>query len=330
MVDTVQCFGESFEVVDWSKWSKHSIMDRATGELREKEVSNSDKLSATMYGSRLIFHSSLPKLLYGSNLFELKQSDSGRAVEAVQRELRENCGVKVLDGLKDFKLSRVDFCRNLKVAHSTVDYIQALSGLSFSRRERATYKSQTLSFRNNLRELCFYDKLEEVKSNKKITLELSEYVNSITDNILRVEAKLRRAVVVKKEYGQKELPEILDSELSTQKICREYESLVQPDSEQLQFNFRQNLETIEYIKTQRKKGAVGKFLELKGTEQLLRECNFDWTVVKGLLTEAVGERTAYRWLSRLKKNYSLLVLNIEESRQLLREIQNKLQLRLVA
>jgi len=328
MVDTVQCFGDNFEVADWSKWSSHSITDRATGEVKGKEVSNSGKLSATMYGSRLIFHTSLPKLLYGSNLFELKESDSSKAIEALQRELRESCGVKVTDGLKDFKLSRIDFCKNLSVAHKVIDYVQALGQLCYSRREKAVYKSQTLSFRNNSRELCFYDKLRELKDSKQLSPELYEYVNSIKNNILRVEAKLRRASVVKKEYGQKQLSELLTGELATQKLVKEYAGLLKSDSVQLEFNFTHNLELIQHIKTQRQRGAIAKFLEVKGTAELLAECNFDWTVVKELLTEAVGERSAYRWLSRLRENQSLL--NIERNRKLLGEISHKLQLRLVA
>jgi hypothetical protein len=330
MVDTIQCFGESFKVKDWSKWSQHSITDRATGEVKQKEVCNSDKVSATIYGSKLIFHSSLPKLLYGSNLFELKQSDGERAVEAVEKELFDSCGVRVAEGLKDFRLSRIDFCRNLKVNHSIPDYIQALSQLRYSRREKVLYKSETLSFRNGRRELCFYDKVGEVRGDKKLSPELLEYVNTLPNNLLRVEAKLRRASVVKKEYGEKGLSDFLSGELSVKKLCGEYDSLVKSDSEQLEFNFKQNLETIEYIKLHRKKGAIGKFLELKGTQQLLAECNFDWTVVKELLSEAVGERTAYRWLSRLKENHTLLLLNIEESRELLLEIKQKLSMRLVA
>ena len=329
MIDTVQCFGDKYKIVDWSKWNTHSITNGATGEIKEKAVSNSGNISATMYGSRLIFHTSIPKLLYGTNIFELKQSDTDRAMEKLQFELRESCGVQVADRLRNFKLSRIDFCKNIQVQHSIIDYIQALSELRYSRRDKAIYKSQTLSFRNSRRELTFYDKILEARQDKKLSPELSEYVNSIDNNLLRVEAKLRRASVVNREFGHKELSEILSSELSTKKLCTEFDGLVKSDTEQLEFNFTGNKELIELLQRKHSRGAISRFLEVKGTATLLAELNYDWSVVKELLLSVkVSERTAFRYIERLRQNQS--ILNIERNRKLLTEIRQKLSIRLVA
>ena len=326
MVDTLQLFSTDFQVEELSKWSLHTIADRSTGEVREKEVCNTNLLSATIFGDRLIFHTSIPKLLYGSSLYEVKQSDAGRAVEALQKELRDNCGLKVGDGLKSFGLSRIDFCRNLQVDSYISDYIQALSELKYSRREKVQYKGETLSFRNTNRELCFYDKVKEVRSGK-LTPELFEVVRDLPNNILRVETRLRKASVVKKEYSGLTVDQILSEKLSTAKLVKEFNGLTRSDSEQLQFNFQNNIELVEALREKRSR-AVSKFFEVKGTTQFLSECGHNWNLVKEFLDQVCGKSSAYNWIRKLQQNSA--IMRVERDKNLISEIKQKLSIRLVA
>jgi hypothetical protein len=326
MVDTIQLFGVDFDVKDLSKWSLHSITERKTGETKEKETCNTSSVNATIYGDRLIFHTSLPKLLYGSNLYELKQSDAGRAIEELQRELRDGCGLDVKDGLKTFKFSRVDFCRNIVVENHISDYIQALSQLRYSRREKVGYKSETLSFRNTRRELSFYDKIKEIRSHK-MSDDLYETIKDRPNNILRIESKLRKANVVKREFGEMDLSSMLSEKLSTEKLLMEYDGLTQCDSQQLDFNFQSNVELVERIREKRGR-AINKLLEIKGSQRLLAECNYDWTVVKDFLTVVCDRATAYRWIKKLQANSD--IMRVERDRDLIAEIRNKIRLREVA
>jgi hypothetical protein len=329
MIDTVQLYGTEYKVDDWSSWSQHSVTNRQTGEISTKEVNNTDKLNATIYGDRLVLHTSLPKLIYGTSLFELRQSDAGRAVETLQRTLRDDCGISVTDGLTNFEVSRVDFCRNIKVDYKVTDYIDALGQLSYSRRDKAQYKGETLSFRNGRRELCFYDKVKEVKTDKNLSPELSEYVSHLPNDILRVETRLRRSSVVRSEYSIRSLVSMLDEQRSTDKLIREFDGLTRSDAEQLSFNFTSNVKLIEHIKSQRVRNAFGKFLEVRGTAQLLAECGYNWTVVRELLEVVLTDRSSvYRWINKLKRHQALAM--VERDRNLIGEIHNKLKVRLVA
>jgi hypothetical protein len=331
MVDTIQMFTTDFTVDDWSRWSQHSITDRQTGETTSKEVSNSQHLNATIHtnSNRLVIHTSLPKLLFGTSLYELRQTDGGRAVETLQKTLRDECGISTTDGLKEFGVSRIDFCRNIKVDHKITDYIDALSQLSYSRRDKIAYKGETLSFRNGRRELCFYDKVREVRSDKKLSGELVEYVNSLPNDILRVETRLRRANVVRSDYKDMSIHSMLDERLSSDRLLSEFNGLTKSDADQLSFNFNSNVELIEYIKTKRSRNVFGRFLEVRGTSQLLAECGYNWSVVRELLEAVLKDRSSvYRWMQKIKRHQAVAM--VERDRNLIGEIHNKLRLRLVA
>lgn len=324
MIDTIRLYGDDFKVKNIALWSQHTVMERATGEIHEKETCNTDCINATLYGSRLIVQCSLPRLMYGSNLYELRQRDASDAIDKLQQSLRVDCGLEV--AVKSLRFSRVDFCKNIMVDSHITDYIQALSHLRFSRREKAGFKSETLYFRNGQRELVFYDKLKEVRS-KKMSDELHEAIKDRPNNILRIESKLKRASVVHKEYADMSIEQMLSEKLSTAKLLKEYDNLNGGDSEQIEFNFKNNVEMVEGIREKRGR-AVNKFMEMKGTNQLLRECCYDWSVVQELLMAICDRATAYRWLKKLQDNAR--ALKTFEERNLLKEIRNKIQYREVA
>jgi len=245
MVDTLQAFTREFQVRDMSKWTQHTVLNRGSGEVATKESCNLENFNATWFpnSNLLSFHTSAPKLLYGTSLEEVRESDTGKLVEVVSRKLRDECGVEVREGLADFTLSRVDFCRNVRVAHHPRDYIRALSQLRYSRREKANYKNETLSFRNTRRELTFYDKVQEV-SEKEKSVEIQKLVAGRAHDILRVEARLRRSAVVKREFGRVPLTFILSESLAREKLCGEFDELTKAEGEQLDFNFKGNLELL--------------------------------------------------------------------------------------
>jgi len=326
MVDTLQAYTREFQVKDLTKWTQHSILNRSTGETATKESCNLENLNVTWFpnSNLLSFHLSAPKILYGTSLEELRETDSDKLVEVVSRKLRDECGVSVRDGLSDFLLSRVDFCRNVKVSHHPSDYIRALQQLRYSRREKANYKNETLSFRNTRRELTFYDKIEEV-SQKEKGVEIQKLIAGRTHDILRVEARLRNSAVVKREFGRVPITFVLSESLSREKLCCEFDGLTKSEGEQLDFNFRGNLDLIEQIKRGRSRNVFGRFLQVKGLSQLLAECGNDWTLVKELLESVypTNRMSVNRWLRTLQTDQTLTLVEVD--RKLIGELREKLR-----
>jgi hypothetical protein len=325
MVDTLQAYTRNFRVVDWNRWTKHTTTNRGTGEEATKESCNLEIFNATIFpqSNRLNFHTSLPKLLYGSSLWEVKETDKDKLIELIQKKLFDECGVSVSEGLEDFKLSRVDFCKNVPVEHHPTDYISSLNQFKYSRREKANYKNETLSFRNTRRELTFYDKVEEVSRQEK-NEEIKKIVSTMPHNILRVETRFRNSSVVKKEFGDKSLMFVMSDELAREKLCREFDGLVRAEGEQLEFDFNGNLELINEIKKSRCRNVFGKFLEVKGLRVFLAECCYDWKRVESVMRQACNNRfTVYKWMRRLQSNQALVL--VEKDRQLIREIRDKLR-----
>jgi hypothetical protein len=326
MVDTLQAYTRDFQVKDLTKWTQHTITNRGTGEIATKESCNLENLNATWFpnSNLLSFHTSAPKILYGTSLEEVRESDAEKFVEMVACKLRDECGVAVRDGLADFSLSRVDFCRNVKVSHLPSDYIRALSQLRHSRREKANYKNETLSFRNTRRELTFYDKVQEV-SEKEKNVEIQKMVAGRTHDILRVEARLRNSAVVKKEFGKVPVLYVLKEGLSREKLCGEFDGLTKAEGEQLDFNFRGNLDLIALIKKDRSRNVFGRFLQVKGLSQFLAECGYDWSLVRELLESVypTNRMTVNRWLRSLQTDQTLTLVEVD--RKLIGELREKLR-----
>jgi len=329
MVDTLQAFTREFRVVDESKLiCAPPHHNKGTGEIRgeEKLYQNTEHLNLTIYPSSnlLSFHLSAPKILYGTSLVEVRESDTEKLVEVVSRKLRDECGVEVREGLAGFTLSRVDFCRNVKVSHHPSDYIRGLSQLRHSRREKATYKNETLSFRNTRRELTFYDKIREV-SEKEKSVEIQKLVAGRTHDILRVEARLRNSTVVKREFGRVPITFVLSESLSREKLCEEFDGLTKSEGEQLDFNFRGNLNLIEQIKRGRSRNVFGRFLQVKGLSEFLAECGYDWSLVRELLESVYpnNRMSVNRWLRTLQTDQRLTLVEVD--RKLIDELREKLR-----
>ncbi|MBK8944174.1 MAG: hypothetical protein IPM32_02785 [Ignavibacteriae bacterium] len=80
--------------------------------------------------------------------------------------------IKALDNLQsalnkhaaDLNIYRIDIAKNFNVKKNIQSYLSGLNSLKFFRRDTI---GETLYFRNNSSELCFYDKLKEIKEKKE-------------------------------------------------------------------------------------------------------------------------------------------------------------------
>lgn len=326
MIDTIQGFSQSFSLKDQNRFICQSAPVRlATGE----EVGSPKYYCNEVRGikfdfypssNRLTFHTSLPKLVHGTSLFEVKPSD----LPAVRDRLSERFNeAGVVGDPMAFTLSRVDFCANLEVAYHPSDYIMALSDLSFSRRDKRDIAHENLSFRNSRRELAIYNKVREVRETEKSNAPVFELVRDREENILRVENRLRNTKAVYRELGKVALADIFDLELSRKELVKEYETLTRLDSEQITLNFEDNLKQLRAIQRERPYRAFDYFLRLRGLERFLIEFGHDWDLIQEFLFEAFPRRTAYRLLSQIKSEQTYI--QPEQKRRLIEEVREKLK-----
>ena len=132
MVDTVKLYTGEYSVRKGNHLHTQVTTKDGGEVVSEKTFLNfSDGFGVDVEGGRVWVRCSLPKQLRKTSLFEVTELDFPRAVSLIEDRL-DTAGIDIdRNNLSDFQLSRVDFCRNIEVAHRPLDYISAFSGLSF-------------------------------------------------------------------------------------------------------------------------------------------------------------------------------------------------------
>jgi hypothetical protein len=103
----------------------------------------------------LLVECSLPRLIRESNIQEARQGDVARAIVAAER-LLQRYGVTA--DLYEAKLSRLDLSRTVELENQVQRYEPVIRRLSFPRMRRERYEDTGARWRNNSREIVFYDK----------------------------------------------------------------------------------------------------------------------------------------------------------------------------
>lgn len=327
MIDTVRLFSQEYTLRPENRFRRKRETSEETGEVFcDRLYTNDGRLSADIEDGFLSVSASIPKLLYKTNLVELKDSDFGRTVSEVETGL-DKIGVSIPHNrLSDFNLSRVDFCANLQVDHNCMDYLLELSKFSMSRRDKRDIAHETISFRNSDRELEFYNKIKEIRDKEK-DKEVLRMVQNRPETILRVESRLKRNRVIRRLSGiaDTKLENVFDLQLSRSHLLGEVQKLIR-DSEQSEpeFNFEENLDLLDYVMSRRRRGGFKEFLAVKGVENFLTEFRYDWHKIGEFLRFRYSSRRTYEILSDLR-NYQQLILD-KPARDLLGEIKDKLRL----
>lgn len=326
MIDTIKLFSGSFHLKPGHKFKTGTITD-SNGEIEaEKTFCNLPHFSIDITRDKVLYlQTSLPKLLYGTSLFEVQPTDFEQAVDKIQDKLSE-AGVEIADNrLADFQLSRIDLCRNLEVEHSPMDYLVYLSDRYMPRRQKRDISHETLSFRNSDRELTFYNKVREIRQTEKDPRVL-KLVQNRPENILRIESRLKKRRVIDKtlQLGKPEvqLSAVFDSGVCRNHLLHEVDSLVASAESQGEFNFHENSLLLQAIAERRKRGVFKEFLAVRGVREFLTDFRGDWGKIREFLEFHYGKSQTYQLVAELKKYRSLLVETAE--RDLLAEIRQKL------
>jgi len=132
MLDTVRLFTRDFDLARKNSFVAQTTANYSTGEIMAEKVfcnlATGARLNVKPQASEkcLFLEASLPKLIYGNSLQELQESDFERCLEAVAGQFKAAGAVVDFDAIERLPVSRLDYCRNLEVKHSIVDYLALL------------------------------------------------------------------------------------------------------------------------------------------------------------------------------------------------------------
>ena len=165
-------------------WKRKSVTSLASGEVYDEfylnaesdEGQTSPRLTWYANSGYLTAECSLPKLLNGQNVSLIREGDLPEAFAKVSEFVGDAAGVAA--NVKDWNLSRVDYCYCWQVGAELPLYLEALSKLHLSRHNRQFVNTETVAWKSKANTLQFYNK------HKECGLDIAE-------GVLRLEATIR-------------------------------------------------------------------------------------------------------------------------------------------
>lgn len=138
-------------------------------------------LKISVYPKRVKIRGSLSKYFYGNNLNELSLEDTKRLLSGLSREL--------LIPIEKCSITRLDIARNYKMNLIPREYFKYLG---YANGFEKYNNNDSVYFRNDSMQLCFYDKIKEIKS-KNSNLPIPH----LNDNLIRYELRFMKKIASK-------------------------------------------------------------------------------------------------------------------------------------
>lgn len=190
---------------NWHRWNK-ADKTKPQGYFPHVEIWNYNLKYCSTYALYVRF--SIPKLLYGNNLFEVQDQQFNEAC-TVLRDKLATMGVTVsLVAIQQAEVLQVHYGKNIACYGVPVSLILkrlATAKLPVGRMDvqKVSYRnSDQVTFHSKIREVCFYDKyqelLQDVCARKKLTWLFSR---PDLKNLLRMEVRLNKKEAFKQLFG---------------------------------------------------------------------------------------------------------------------------------
>ena len=259
MIDTLKVFTDDFEISDNAGvLIQPATIDYETGESRNyrlfrasngkwvygaKAIANTPNYQCTIKpmfrgegestGVNLFIQTSLPKVMNGENYYSLSETETIESVKKLETDL-QNRGIGL--NLGDCKLSRVDAFR-VAIAENPFLTYAPLFRLLRAKRTRMTDYGTTFLWRNTQRELCVYDKGEEMR-NRGIK-------GGFPNNSIRFEYRVLNSKACQKETGTRTVRELTNNLDGIRDVYEKalQESIFSIDAENLVIVTAKELET---------------------------------------------------------------------------------------
>lgn len=331
MLDTIKIFTNEFMLMNNNKFRHQTTSDFATGEfIGEKVYCNLPHFNIDIKKTELpkrtqtlFIQTSLPKLIYRTSLYEIKEQDTDKAIKAIEQQLKVS-GVQISNNnLGDFGLSRIDYCRNIQVENNIIDYLLYFNKFHYSKRIKTELKNETVTYRNKSQQLTFYNKIKEIQDTEK-DKDIIKLVQDLQQNILRIESRIIGSRTIRQELKSKDvkLCNIFSMDTAKNKLLKDINCLVQASQEQTELVFEKNTELMNLFKSIQQRNVFNSFIATKGAEQFLYEFNFDYDKIFLFLSEHFKRSQSFNIIRQLK-TYQRLIES-KEQKDLLKEIRSKI------
>lgn len=167
--------------VDWNQTSTNKNSERNGTTVYKKiydtDVPGTPKIFLTYkednpLESWLKVEVSMPKFIYGSNVFEVNEIDVDLFYQSLKKYLAEQLKIKVkqLPPIQNCRVDKLHICKNFKVGKYKQEYLKAMSNVSKSKysvsiyQEKGSNTIQTVQWKVNSRKIKLYDKEAEMIS----------------------------------------------------------------------------------------------------------------------------------------------------------------------
>lgn len=158
-------------------------IDSETGEIKFS-VGYHDGIKVRKFKSKVRIECSLPRLLKGHNIYSLNYEEVMKALKLMEKKL----GISLRNGI----IRRLDIFLNVETEHEAENYFRYLASCKYLT-TRIIVGKTSLYFKNESREINFYDKIAKILSDKQQVP--FEYLGK---NITRIENRYKNSFLVKK------------------------------------------------------------------------------------------------------------------------------------
>jgi len=288
MVDTVKLFSPDFSIKSLKGWTLADLKDGETGEvIGEKMYCNlpsGSGLDVKRQGERsALFYDvhSLPGLVLGSSLHELHEEDWERSLAAMSEELEAAHVDFDKDALGEWRLSRLDVCRNLQTSRHVAEYIVLLELGTLPYMKSDHTHGETAFWRNKGEQFTAYNKVKAV--NDKGQALLAGVTSQTPENILRLEARFNHARTVSAKTGCKTLREAWSEDNTRRVLLERFDTLAATIEQPSNLTLSDDLERLFKLKSH-SRYFITQFMNEEGERSFLRRYNYDFELIRQLLS----------------------------------------------
>lgn len=190
---------------NWHLWNKND-KNKPNEYLPHVEIWNFYSSYYCTYALYVRF--SVPKLLYGNNLLEVNERQFPAVCKVLQKKL-EIMGIYIsLDAIKQAEVIQIHYskniiCRGIPVSLLLKRLAMAKPPIGHMQIQKTTYlNSQQVIFHNKSREVCFYDKYQEILSDAMMRNKLTWlFKREDLKNIFRLEVRLNKKAALKTHFA---------------------------------------------------------------------------------------------------------------------------------
>ena len=313
------------KTTNYSKYVKNATSnDSKNGKYRPRLTGVKRRVYGDFYSSFLKIEFSVPKLLFGNNLSELRETDFLEVISILKERLIE-VGVLVTDrDLRYASVSAVHFGKNIKLSDGyTASYVtKELSKININKKfdlSKTSFRNEGQSLQGYTRahSVVFYDKISDLGKSKKRAIDKDQIPNQLSLfsdiklnrpslEVLRFEVRLcqkQKLNSILRKVGFKKDPtfeDIFDSELWKSVLKLYWEQMIKDENLFLFSNKVEPKELLEDLLKKYPNSKAKEYIFLVGLDALCKSSG-GIRDLRSILEAKVSQRSWYRITDGIKK-----------------------------